>query len=97
MQRLLGRVKSALSDPVRLLASMAAIRCVFFQLATHGVEIQLGKLAVGGVRQTKTKPDIPIQNMYCITGCNIVVFNLASFLNIYKNMLFLLFCIVKIG
>ncbi len=57
-------LKSSLSDPVRLLASMAAIRCVFYQLATQGVETQLGKLAVGGVTQTKTKTDIPTQNTH---------------------------------
>ncbi len=54
----LGWVESAISDPVRLLAFIAAIRCVFHHLATQGVEILLGKLAVGGVTQTKTSTPI---------------------------------------
>ncbi len=48
-------VESANSDTVRLLASMAAIRCVFHQIATRSVKILLGKLAVGEITQTKQK------------------------------------------
>ncbi len=56
-QGFLCQVESAISDPVPLLASMAAVRCVFCQLATQGVEILLGKL-------TKTKTDILTQNIH---------------------------------
>jgi len=63
-QDFLVRVESVISDPVYLLASMAAIRCVFCQLATGGVETLLGKLAVGGITQTKTKTDIPARNAH---------------------------------
>ncbi len=42
-QGFLGQVESTISDPDRLLASMAAVRCVFHQLATRGVEIPLVK------------------------------------------------------
>ncbi len=48
-------VESANSDTVCLLASMAAIRCVFHQIATRSVKILLGKLAVGEITQTKQK------------------------------------------
>ncbi len=53
-----------ISDPVRLLASMAAMRCVFGQLATQGAKILLGKLEVGGITQTKTKTHIPTLNTH---------------------------------
>ncbi len=53
-----------ITDPVCLLVSMVAIRCIFCRLATRGVEILLGKLAVGGTTQTKTKTDIPTENAY---------------------------------
>ncbi len=59
------RVESTVSDLVCLLAPMAAIRCVFCQLATRGVKILLGKLAVGGVTQKHTfqhKTQISKQN-----------------------------------
>jgi len=52
-------IESAISDPVCLLAAMAAIRCISCQLETLGVKIILGELAVGEITQTKTKTDIP--------------------------------------
>ncbi len=55
------------SDPVCLLASMAALRCVFLQLATRSVEILLVKLVVGGV--TKTHSDKEHIFKTRITGC----------------------------
>ncbi len=64
MPDFLGQVESAISDPVRLKASVAEIRCVFLQLPTHGAEILLGKLAVGGITQTKTKTDILTWNTH---------------------------------
>ncbi len=60
----LGLVESEISDPVRLLVSMTAIRCVFRLLASRGVKILLAKLAVGRITETKTKPDIPTQNAH---------------------------------
>ncbi len=62
-----------ISDPVRLLASMAAIRCVFHQLANRGVKILLGKLAVDRITQTKTKTEILTWTTFHtrITGCSI--------------------------
>lgn len=33
-------------------------------MATWSAKIELGKLAVGGVTQTKTKTDIAIQNVH---------------------------------
>ncbi len=57
-------VESAISDAIHLPASMAAVCCVFRQLATRAVEIQLVKLSVGGVTQTKTKTDIPTWNTH---------------------------------
>ncbi len=93
IQRLFSWVESAISDPVRLLASMASIRCVFHQLATRGVKKLLGKLAVGGITLTKTKTDIPTWNTFHtrITGCSIV-FQRNMFPNICKHsMVFLCF------
>ncbi len=60
----LVQVESVISDPVCLLASMSGTCCVFCQLATQDVEIQLGKQAVGRVTQTKTKTDILTQNAH---------------------------------
>jgi len=50
-------VESAISDPVCLLISKAAKRCVSCQLASQDVGILLGELAVGEIPQTKTKTD----------------------------------------
>ncbi len=55
---------SAISDTVRMLDSLAAICYVFQQLATQGVEILLGKLAVGAIHQIKIKADIHKLNAY---------------------------------
>ncbi len=43
---------------------MAAIHCVFQQLATWGVKILLNKLAEAGITQTKTKTDILTRNKH---------------------------------
>ncbi len=43
---------------------MAEVHWVFHQLATQSVENLLGKLAVGGITQTKTKTDIPTRNAH---------------------------------
>ncbi len=56
--------ESAISDTVRMLDSMAAICYVFQQLATQGVEILLGKLAVCTIHQIKIKADIQKLNAY---------------------------------
>ncbi len=63
MKWLFNQVESAISDPVQLKASAAEIRSVFLQLQTHGAEILLGKLAVGGITQTK-KTDILTWNTH---------------------------------
>ncbi len=76
------------------------ICCVFRQLATHGAEIQLGKLAVGGFHKPKQRPTFRPPNTHFqrrITDCCIVFqidkyVNLACFLNICKHiMVFLCF------
>ncbi len=71
------------------MASLAAVCCVFHQLATWCVEIQLGKLTVGGVTQIKTKTDIPKEHSFQnqIICCSIVFQR-----NKYVNLA----CILKI-
>ncbi len=68
----LSWVESVISDPVCLPAFVADIHRVFHQLATLAVKILLGKLAVGGVTQTKTKTDTEHTFQSRITGCSIV-------------------------
>ncbi len=72
----LGQVESVISDPVHLLASMAAMCCIFHQLATWGVEILLGKLAVGGhTDQNKNRYSDTEHTFKCrITGCKLFCF-----------------------
>ncbi len=78
------------------------IRCIFRQLATRDAEIQLGKLLVGGFHKPKQRqtfrPGTHFQRR--ITDCSIgfqinTHVNLASFLNIWKHMVFLCFSRVK--
>ncbi len=71
-------------------------RCVVQQLATRGVKILLGKLAVGRIKKTKTKnrhSDTEHTLQSRITGCSIVFLekrrnvNLECFLIICKRIL----------
>jgi len=43
---------------------LAAIRRVSCQLASWGVETQLGELIVGEISQTKTKTNVSMRNAY---------------------------------
>lgn len=91
--------------PICFLVSMAAIHCVFHQLASQGVKILLSKLAVGAI--TKQKHTFQNKNRHFNTERTVMavalflkrkkkVCELSMFLNSCKHiMVFLFFSTAK--